>query len=121
MSNKTMVTKSSILIIFLLVLFAGCASPEERAKSIEKKEEPKAFTVLIEQMKFVPAEIYANEGDTVNWINKDIVDHNVTEEANNAWSSAPLGPGKSWKMVIHKNADYFCSIHPVMKGKIFLK
>ena len=112
---------NNILIVLLLFFGVGCSSPEERAEQIEKAADPKLVTVLIEQMKFTPAELYVNAGDTVMWINKDIVDHNIMEETNKEWSSSLLQRGKSWKMVVNKNADYFCSIHPVMKGKLILK
>ena len=112
---------SNILVLLFLFFGVGCSSPEEQGKRIEKPADPKLFTVLIQQMKFTPAELYVNAGDTVMWINKDIVDHNIMDETNKEWSSSILQRGKSWKMVVTKNADYFCSIHPVMKGKLILK
>lgn len=68
-------------------------------------------------MQFQPAELTINKGDTVIFVNKDIVDHDATE-VNKAWSSPPLAMGESWKWVATKSADYYCSIHLVMKGKI---
>ena len=111
----------SILLPLLLFFLIGCATPEQRAKEIELSAGPKVITVSIQQMQFVPAEVYVNEGDTVMWINNDIVDHNIMEETNKEWSSSLLQRGKSWKIDVHKNANYFCSIHPAMKGKIIPK
>ena len=69
-------------------------------------------------MKFDPAVLVVKKGDTVTWINKDLVDHNVTEEKTKSWRSSPLKPGQTYTRVIRSDADYFCSIHVVMKGKL---
>lgn len=82
---------------------------------------PQVFTVAIKGMKFVPAEIQVKKGDTIVWINQDIMAHNVTEEKRKAWASPLLPAGKSWKMVARESSTYFCSLHPVMKGKIQVK
>lgn len=108
-------------ILLSIIFLVSCTTPEERAKAAEKKAGSKSFTVVIQQMQFTPAEIAVNEGDTVIWINRDIVDHNVTEEKNKEWSSSTLPPGKSWNMIVIKDADYLCTIHPVMKGKLTVK
>lgn len=81
---------------------------------------PKSHIVEIKDMKFQPAELTVNKGDTVIWINKDIVPHDVTE-INKAWASPPLKTGNSWKKVITKSDSYYCSIHVVMKGKLIVK
>lgn len=78
-------------------------------------------TVEIKQMKFQPNELKLHSGDTVLWINKDITDHDVTEETRKAWTSSKLSMGKSWSKVVTESADYFCSIHVVMKGKLIIE
>ena len=75
-------------------------------------------TVTIKGMVFDPAELHVKKGDVVTWINKDIVAHNVTQFPDSKWTSGTLTNGKSWKMNIGKSFDYFCSIHPTMKGKV---
>lgn len=77
-------------------------------------------TVEIRQMRFEPAELRLNKGDTVMWINKDITDHDVTEEAGKKWTSSVLPVGQSWSMVATESANYFCSIHVVMKGRLLV-
>ena len=77
-------------------------------------------TIEIRQMKFQPDELRLHKGDTVLWINKDITDHDVTEETNKTWTSSRLSTGKSWSKVITESADYFCSLHVVMKGKLIV-
>jgi plastocyanin len=111
----------NILILLMIIFSIGCNTTEERMKSKKEKPAAKVDTVVIQQMKFNPTEIIANEGDTVRWINRDIVDHNITEAASKEWSSSTLSPGKSWDMVATKNASYLCTIHPVMQGKLTVR
>ena len=72
-------------------------------------------------MKFEPAMLVVNNGDRVTWINKDIVDHDVTEKKSKAWKSSTLKAGQKFTRIIKASADYFCSIHVVMKGKLKVK
>jgi plastocyanin len=82
---------------------------------------PKVHTVEIKQMKFQPAELIVQKGDTVVWINNDIVAHDVTEEPDKAWTSSVMPVGESWSLVVTQSADYYCSIHVVMKGKLVIQ
>jgi len=108
--------KNSLFLILSIVLLNSCSTPPT-----PQKRAPKVHVVEINEMKFQPAELTVLTGDTVMWINKDIVAHNVTEEKNATWASSPLPSGASWKMVVTQNADYYCSIHVTMKGKIMVE
>jgi plastocyanin len=83
-----------------------------------QKVAPTAHTVEIKQMKFQPRELSLKKGDTVIFINLDLVPHDITEQTRKAWFSAPVPAGRSWRMVATKSAAYYCSIHPVMQGKL---
>ena len=85
------------------------------------KDIPSTHTVEIRQMKFQPAELVVQKGDTVVWINNDIVTHDVTEEPGKTWTSSVIPVGGSWSMVVNQSADYYCSIHVVMKGKLVVQ
>jgi len=113
---------------WLTCLFAvvqlGCSngSPEsEKTGVYEDAGKPRTYTVDISQMTFNPAELTIKKGDSVTFINKDIVDHNVTEENSKAWSSSRLTPKTSFTIAIKQTADYYCTLHPVMKGKIVVQ
>ena len=93
-------------------------SPSTSATAGGIKNTAHFHTVEIKQMKFVPAELIVNKGDTVMWINRDLVDHDATEEGNKLWTSGPIAMGGSWSKVVTKSANYYCSIHVVMKGKL---
>ena len=102
-----------ILSMALTLLLASCAS------SVEKKN--RSHTVEINQMKFVPADLTVAKGDTVVFVNHDFLTHDVTEQASKAWKSSPLPPGSSWTSVVEATCDYYCTIHPVMKGRLVAK
>lgn len=132
--------KSSIYLVFAFLLISGCSSKKEKPqvedygnrqeeteqasvpteidKEVALKNTATFHTVVIKQMKFEPTELNLHKGDTVLWINKDITDHDVTEETKKAWTSSKLAVGKSWIKVVNESADYYCSIHVVMKGKL---
>ncbi len=112
MKGSAMITRCffSCLVIFGL---SSCSSNESH--------KPVAHTVEIKGMKFLPDNLSVQKGDTVIWVNHDIVTHDVTEQGSKAWSSSPLPVGKTWSAVIDKSSDYYCSIHPVMKGRVEIR
>lgn len=103
-----------VCLMLLVVSLEDCT----QAKMDQK---PQKDTVIIKQMKFDPAEITIHKGDTIVFINEDLVTHDVTDQTNKDWSSGPMKTGDSWETVPTKNIDYYCSIHVVMKGKIVTK
>jgi plastocyanin len=108
-----MLTKRNCVLPLSFVLVIMCVS-------FSRDLPPKSHQVEIKGMQFTPAEIMVRPGDTIVWINNDMVVHDVTDEKK-SWSSKPIAIGKSWKMVAKRSGGYYCSIHPVMKGKITLK
>jgi plastocyanin len=86
-----------------------------------RKSNPHVYSIMISGMAFQPKDITVNKGDTIKWINQDLVNHCVTEIRNNTWASPPIPSGGSWKMVVTQSSDYYCAIHPVMKGRIIVK
>lgn len=79
---------------------------------------PTTHTVTIYRMKFNPAHLEVKKGDTVVWVNKGLVPHDVTEETSQKWTSEPFDPGEKWSMVVNEDIQYFCNLHKVMKGTI---
>lgn len=116
----------SFLILSLAISF-GCASPSENPVidkgEAEDKVESKAITheVVISKMNFSPETISIKKGDTVIFNNQDPVAHDITEEKTKAWTSSKLEPGQTWSLVVSESADYYCSLHQVMKGRILVE
>lgn len=65
-----------------------------------------------------PDDLTVQKGDTVRWINHDIVVHDVTEEGNPERTSSVISSGESWETEITDVFQYYCSIHMVMKGQV---
>ena len=111
MAKKYSILKNSAYLLCFIFLLNSCTSTP-------KKAIPKVYNLEIKQMQFQPAELTLQKGDTVVWTNHDIVTHDVTEKISKVWTSGPLALGKSWSLVVAESADYYCSIHLVMKGKL---
>jgi plastocyanin len=73
--------------------------------------------VTIDQLIFSPVEIKAKVGDTVEWINNDIVAHTATVRD---VCDVRIGANKSASLVPTKAGvvEYYCRFHPNMKGRI---
>lgn len=74
-------------------------------------------------MAFQPAVLAVSVGDTVVWINRDIVPHTATGIGTPEWSTGTLLPGQRGQYVPGRagEAAYFCTLHPVMKGKLIIR
>jgi plastocyanin len=105
--------RSGIFFLISVVLLTGVFA-------CQLNHPPKRLIVEIKDMKFQPSKLIVQKGDTVIWINKDIVAHNVTEK-NNAWASPLLPPDSTWKRVVEKSGSYYCSIHINMVGELIVE
>lgn len=111
---KESVTK--LVYLFLVIFLFGCHSTNNKVVENNYHRD----TVTIHQMQFDPAILTINKGDTVVWINKDMVDHNVSGEKSKTFYSDTIAVGKNWMRSFDSSANYFCSIHPSMKGKVIV-
>ena len=68
-------------------------------------------------MAFSPAEISAKVGDTIEWVNKDAFAHTATVKG--GWE-VMLPVKKSGSITVEKagTINYYCRLHPNMKGRI---
>lgn len=102
--------------LFLVLLVSSCHPSDQNTAT----RGPSTDTVVIRQMQFIPAVLSVSAGDTVIWVNKGMVDHTVTSQ-DASWSSDTVRVGSTWKKVITDSINYFCSIHPTMKGRVLVK
>ena len=74
--------------------------------------------ITIEKLEISPAEARAKVGDTIEWINKDIVAHTATARSGD-WD-VMIAPRRSARIVLKKAGavDYYCRFHPNMTGRL---
>ena len=87
-----------------------------------QRARPKMHTVTIEGMRFQPDNLTVARGDSVMWVNKDLVAHTATSEAGR-FDSRIIQPAKSWKFTVKNAGDfaYICTYHPTMKATLHVK
>ena len=73
--------------------------------------------VTIDKLVFTPTAINAKVGDTIAWVNKDVIAHTATVKG--GWE-VMIPPGKSATHVVEATdtVEYYCRFHPNMKGRI---
>ncbi|MGN6767702.1 MAG: cupredoxin domain-containing protein [Rhizobiaceae bacterium] len=89
-------------------IMLGAAAVPARAETI---------TVTIEKLVFSPVDLKAKVGDTVEWVNKDVLAHTATVKG--GWD-VMIPAKKSASLVLKKagTVEYYCRFHPNMKGHI---
>jgi plastocyanin len=72
-------------------------------------------TVVIEDMRFQPEVLTVAAGETVVWVNKDLVPHTATSKAGR-FDSKTILAGASWTYTVRGTGDidYRCTFHPTM-------
>jgi plastocyanin len=78
--------------------------------------------VALRGMRYVPATLVVNVGDTVVWKNEDIVPHTATDRGK-AFDSGSIEPGASWSYTANRKGTYlyYCAYHPNTKGKLIVR
>jgi plastocyanin len=76
------------------------------------------ITIVMQDLVITPAEVSAKVGDTIEWVNKDIVAHTAT--ATGGDFDVMLPPNKSGSGVVQKagTISYYCRFHPNMKAAL---
>jgi plastocyanin len=88
----------------------------------EKRIEPKTHTVTIQGMRFQPERLTVARGDTIVWVNKDLVPHTATSEAGRV-DSHTVETGNSWQFTARRKGEcpYVCTFHPTMTAMLNVK
>ena len=80
------------------------------------------YTVTIDASRFDLDVLTVKTGDTVVWVNKDIVAHTATSQAG-GYDSGMIASCKSWKYSPKQAGEfpYTCTYHPTMKAMLRVK
>jgi plastocyanin len=74
--------------------------------------------VKMEKLGFVPANITAHVGDTIEWINSDFVAHTATARDGSWDVLIPVNAKKTVVLTAEGTVEYYCKFHPNMTGRI---
>jgi plastocyanin len=93
-----------------LVLLAGMLLPVSAPAA--------TIQITVQNLVNTPAQVNAKVGDTIEWINKDVLAHTATAR-NGDWD-VTIGPNKTGRVVLKKagEVDYYCKFHPNMTGHL---
>lgn len=85
-------------------------------------EKPVAASIAIDNFSFAPKEITVAKGAVVTWTNRDDVPHTVVS-VEQKFRSRALDTDDQFSFTFGEAGTYvyFCSVHPVMMGKIIVK
>jgi plastocyanin len=105
--TRTLTVIGALLCIAAL---ASCAQSEAE----RNRPQPKTHTVIMEGMVFRPDVMTVATGDTIVWVNKDMVPHSATS-AVAGFDSRLIAASESWRYTVPEQPgdfDYICSYHP---------
>ncbi len=100
--------KPGRMIPIALALTLGASVPAQAA----------TIQISMENLEIAPAEVSAKVGDTIEWINKDVLAHTATAKSGDF--DVMLPPKKSGTTVLKKagTIEYYCRFHPNMKATL---
>jgi plastocyanin len=82
---------------------------------------PRTYVVVMDKLKFGPVPAGLHKGDTIVWVNKDMLRHTAT--ATNHSFDVDLPAGAKGKTVLKASGTipFFCRYHPGMRGVLKVK
>lgn len=80
---------------------------------------PEEHVVEMRDLAFADAVVRAAPGDTIRWVNRDIVSHTVTAD-DGSFDSGEVPPGGEFVWVVEGDGpiSYICLYHPTMTGRV---
>ncbi len=75
--------------------------------------------VDIQRFTFMPERLVVAVGDTVVWVNRDLVPHALAAQ-DGSWGSSSLETNITWELRVTEETSgaYFCPYHPTMRGQV---
>lgn len=106
-------------VLFRCVATLGLVLWSVGPRAAESARKPATHTVTIDASRYEPEMLTVDVGDTVVWVNKDIVAHTATSKAG-SFDSDTVAPGKSWTYRPKQAGEfaYTCTFHPTMKATL---
>ena len=111
----------TVLLAATALLAAGCGSDDEPASDADKGEAVSGQQVEMKDIAYQPETIRVRTGETITWVNRDSVQHdvvNVTEGAEPRSELFNEGQTYEWTPTEAGTVEYLCTVHPNMKGTV---
>jgi amicyanin len=79
--------------------------------------------IEISNMQFTPARVVVKTGSQVTWVQQDVAPHVVIGSNSDELRSTTLRSGQSHTHTFNKPGtyEYYCSLHPSMRGTIVVE
>ncbi len=119
-------------LIIIMLLISGCvgyntetqstATPAPTTNPGQTQTSSPSLSVEIKSFAFNPETINISKGQTVTWIQLDPAPHTITS-VNSVFPNSPsLSKGQTYNYTFNETGtfEYYCSIHPGMKGKVIV-
>ncbi len=86
-------------------------------------QKPAPNEVTIDNFSYKPQTLTVSVGTTVTWINRDDIPHTVLSTDKTTIVSPALDTDEkfSYTFTAAGTNDYYCSVHPHMKGRIIVQ
>lgn len=118
-------SRAAVFVLATAVLSALPAASASPSAEPGAAAAPRVHTVKIKGMAFVPATLEVSVGDTIVWVNEDLVPHTATAIVDGAtvFDSGVFPASASWKYVTTKSGPipYVCLLHPTMKATLIVR
>src|SRR5690348_14818361 len=85
---------------------------------VRESARAETIQVKIENLTFMPSQVTAHVGDTIEWVNADFVAHTATAR-DGAWD-VMIASSATASVVLKADGtmDYYCRFHPNMTGQV---
>lgn len=112
-------SRRNVLTGAVAVIAAAATFPHRLMATGTGKRKPRAHIVEIEKLRFSPAILKARPGDTITWINFDVVPHTASA-LDKSWDTGLIekDASKTIKVTRTTSSAYYCKYHPSMKAKL---
>ncbi len=83
---------------------------------------PSTHTVAIRGFQYLPDSLAVRVGDTVRWVNDDIVQHTASVTGGDL-DSKGIQSKQAWRFVAARTGEYryACAFHPAMRGTLVVR
>ncbi len=135
MQKKILVALVSIVsIITIIIIFQMSQTTEPQIQKTENIEIDVSMPTKVSRPGcdatdscYVPSKITKNVNDSVTWLNDDSAFHSVTsgtyDNPDTLFDSGHIDPNSTFTFTFKNEGtyDYFCTLHPWMKGIVIVK